>query len=65
MFRMGLETCGGQVFVEKSVIIDPPTEADCVWKIETETDRILAVSAVNIGSFQQVEEYFTVSTRTT
>lgn len=53
-------TCGGEMFVEKSAVIDAPTDADCTWKIETEPDRILALSAVNIGSFEQVQEYFTV-----
>lgn len=48
------------MFVEKSAVIDAPTDADCTWKIETEPDRILALSAVNIGSFEQVQEYFTV-----
>ncbi|KZS06151.1 Uncharacterized protein APZ42_030656 [Daphnia magna] len=57
-FRSG--TCGGEMFVEKSAVIDAPTDADCTWKIETEPDRILALSAVNIGSFEQVQEYFTI-----
>ena len=36
--------CGGVVFVdEDAVVIDAPTGDDCVWKIETETDRILYV----------------------
>ena len=53
--------CGGVVFVdEDAVVIDAPTGDDCVWKIETETDRILAFSAVGDGSFQQLDAFLNV-----
>ncbi|XP_046452843.1 uncharacterized protein LOC124200614 [Daphnia pulex] len=49
-----LNACGGKVFVEDAVVIDAPTDADCVWQIETETDRILAISAVRDENLQQL-----------
>ncbi len=45
---------------EDAVVIDAPTGDDCVWKIETETDRILAFSAVGGGSFEQLDEFLNV-----
>jgi len=48
-----LKACGGRVFVEDALVIDAPTDADCVWEIETETDRILAISAVRGENLEQ------------
>jgi C-type lectin domain family 10 protein A len=57
---MGLEGCGGSLFVDEAVVIDVPLSANCNWQIQTDKDRVLVFTVVQGGNFKQVEEFLSV-----
>ena len=51
--------CGEYMFVGDSVVIDGPFHENCIFKFETQEDRVLVFSLID-GSLKEAEEYFSV-----
>jgi hypothetical protein len=57
---LGLEACGGSLYVEDAVVIDVPTQENCIWKVQTDKDHILVFSLADGGNFERIYDFTTV-----
>ncbi|XP_046646143.1 uncharacterized protein LOC124336396 [Daphnia pulicaria] len=56
----GLEACGGSLYVEDAVVIDVPTQENCIWKVQTDKDHILVFSLADGGNFERIYDFTTI-----
>jgi hypothetical protein len=55
-----LKVCGGQVFVEDSVVIEISSAHEkCHWDIQTQEDRILVFTVLN-GNLKEAQDFLAV-----
>ena len=55
-----MEACGGSLYVEDAVVIDVPTQENCIWKVQTDKDHILVFSLADGGNFERIYDFTTV-----
>lgn len=48
------------MFVDDLVVIDGPFNENCIFKFETQEDRVLVFSLID-GSLKEAEQYFSVT----
>jgi hypothetical protein len=56
-----LTTCEESLFVKDAVVIDIPHRENCIWRVETDENYVLAFTLQGDGNFKRAQDFMDVS----